>query len=295
MTRRAAPTPADAAVPARRARLRHLVRNRPAVVGLLVLVALAAGAALAPWITRYDPSAQVWERALGAPSVAHWLGTDEFGRDVLTRIVYGGRISLAVGFLAVAIAAGVGVPLGLVSGYAGGRLDVAIMRVMDVLLAFPAILLALAIVGALGPGVRNAIIAVGVVAIPAFARVVRGATLVVRAQEYVDAARALGAGTARIAARHVLPNAAAPVIVQATLGVGTAILASAGLSFLGLGAQPPTPDWGGMLASGREFMLQAWWIATFPGLAIMATVLGFNLVGDALRDALDPRLRPPGA
>jgi len=262
---------------------------------LLVLAAMAAAAVLAPWVAPYDPAAQAWEQALRGPSAAHWLGTDEFGRDVLTRIIYGGRISLAVGFLAVAIAAGLGVPLGLLSGFVGGRVDVLVMRVMDVLLAFPAVLLALAIVGALGPGVRNAIIAVGVVAIPAFARVVRGATLVVRAQEYVDAARALGVRLPRIIARHVWPNAAAPVIVQATLGVGTAILSSAGLSFLGLGAQPPTPDWGGMLASGREFMLQAWWIATFPGLAIMVTVLGFNLIGDALRDALDPRLRPPGA
>jgi peptide/nickel transport system permease protein len=277
-----------------RRRLRHLARHRPALVGLLVLLATAAAATLAPWISPYDPNVQVWEQALQAPSGRHWLGTDEFGRDVLTRIVFGGRISLVVGFLAVAIAAGLGVPLGLVSGYSGGRTDVVIMRIMDVLLAFPAILLALAIVGALGPGVRNAIIAVGIVAIPAFARVVRGATLVVRAQEYVDAARALGGRAPRILTRHVLPNAAAPVIVQATLGVGTAILSSAGLSFLGLGAQPPTPDWGGMLASGREFMLQAWWIATFPGLAIMVTVLGFNLVGDALRDLLDPRLRPPG-
>ncbi|MDR7544171.1 MAG: ABC transporter permease [Armatimonadota bacterium] len=278
-----------------RQRVRHLVRHRPAAVGLLVLLAMAASAALAPWVAPYDPNAQVWEQALRGPSAAHWLGTDEFGRDVFTRIIYGSRISLVVGFLAVAIAAGLGVPLGLLSGFVGGRVDVLVMRVMDVLLAFPALLLALAIVGALGPGVRNSIIAVGVVAIPAFARVVRGATLVVRAQEYVDAARALGVRVPRIIARHVLPNAAAPVIVQATLGVGTAILSSAGLSFLGLGAQPPTPDWGGMLAGGREFMLQAWWIATFPGLAIMLTVLGFNLVGDALRDALDPRLRPPGA
>lgn len=264
------------------------------MAGLLVLAGIGAAAALAPWISPYDPGAQAWQRALQPPSASHWLGTDEFGRDVLVRIVFGGRISLAVGFLAVGIAAGVGVPVGLVSGYAGGRVDVVVMRIMDVLLAFPAILLALAIVGALGPGVRNAIVAVGIVAIPAFARVVRGATLVVRIQDYVEAARAMGAGAGRIVARHVFPNAMAPVIVQATLGVGTAILSSAGLSFLGLGAQPPTPDWGGMLASGREFMLQAWWIATFPGMAIMATVLGFNLVGDALRDLLDPRLRVPG-
>ena len=278
-----------------RVRVRHLVRHRPALVGTLLLLTLAAAALAAPCVTAHDPNAQVWEQALQAPSRVHWLGTDEFGRDVLTRIIFGGRISLVVGFFAVGIAAGLGVPAGLVSGFAGGRVDTAIMRIMDVLLAFPAILLALAIVGALGPGVRNAIIAVGIVAIPAFARVVRGATLVVRTQEYVDAALAIGVGTARIVTRHILPNAAAPVIVQATLGVGTAILSSAGLSFLGLGAQPPTPDWGGMLASGREFMLQAWWIATFPGLAIMITVLGFNLVGDALRDLLDPRLRPPGA
>ncbi|MBM3471603.1 MAG: ABC transporter permease [Armatimonadetes bacterium] len=277
-----------------RMRLRHLLRYRSAVVGMLVLTGIAAAAVLAPWVTRYAPSAQVWEQALQAPSWAHWLGTDEFGRDLMTRIVFGGRISLVVGFLAVGIAAGIGVPLGLISGYAGGRLDVIVMRVMDVLLAFPAILLAIAIVGALGPGLRNAIVAVGIVGIPAFARVVRGAALVIRAQDYVEAARAMGAGAGRVVTRHVFPNATAPVIVQATLSVGGAILASAGLSFLGLGVQPPTPDWGGMLSSGREFMLQAWWIATFPGIAIMLTVLGFNLVGDALRDLLDPRLRPPG-
>jgi len=278
-----------------RRRVRHLLQNRPAIVGLAMLTAVAVSAALAPWIAPYDPNAQAWDQALRGPSTAHWLGTDEFGRDVLARVIYGGRISLVVGILAVTIAAGLGVPLGLVSGFVGARVDVVVMRIMDVLLAFPAILLALAIVGTLGPGVRNAIIAVGIVAIPAFARVVRGATLVVRAQEYVDAARALGVSVPRIIARHVFPNAVAPVIVQATLGVGTAILSSAGLSFLGLGAQPPTPDWGGMLASGREYMLQAWWVATFPGLAIMVTVLGFNLVGDALRDALDPRLQPPAA
>ncbi|MDQ7841419.1 MAG: ABC transporter permease [bacterium] len=277
-----------------RLRLRHLLRYRSAVIGMLVLTGITVAAVLAPSVTRYDPSAQVWEQALQQPSWAHWLGTDEFGRDLLTRIVFGGRISLVVGFLAVGIAAGIGVPLGLISGYAGGWLDVLVMRVMDVLLAFPAILLAIAIVGALGPGLRNAIVAVGIVGIPAFARVVRGAALVIRAQDYVEAARAMGAGAGRVVARHVFPNATAPVIVQATLSVGGAILASAGLSFLGLGAQPPTPDWGGMLASGREFMLQAWWIATFPGIAIMLTVLGFNLVGDALRDLLDPRLRPPG-
>ncbi|MDQ7849015.1 MAG: ABC transporter permease [Armatimonadota bacterium] len=279
----------------RQSAVRYLLRRRLAVVGLVVLLGIGAAAALAPWISPYDPGTQVWEMALQPPSVSHWLGTDEFGRDVLSRILFGGRISLAVGFLAVGMAAGIGVPAGLVSGYAGGRVDVIVMRIMDVLLAFPAILLALAIVGALGPGVRNAILAVGIVVIPAFARVVRGATLVVRTQDYVEAARAVGAGAGRIVARHVFPNAMAPVIVQATLGVGTAILSSAGLSFLGLGAQPPTPDWGGMLASGREFMLQAWWITTFPGMAIMLTVLGFNLVGDALRDMLDPRLRLPGA
>ncbi len=276
-------------------RLRRLLRYRSATVGTLVLIGITAAALMAPWITPYDPSVQVWEQALQPPSRTHWLGTDEFGRDLLTRIVYGGRISMTVGFLAVGIAAGIGVPLGLISGYAGGRLDVIVMRIMDVLLAFPAILLAIAIVGALGSGLRNAVVAVGIVGIPAFARVVRGAALVIRAQDYVEAARAVGAGTGRVVARHVFPNATAPVIVQATLAVGGAILASAGLSFLGLGAQPPAPDWGGMLASGREFMLQAWWIATFPGMAIMLTVLGFNLVGDALRDLLDPRLRPPEA
>jgi len=219
------------------------------------------------------------------------MGTDEFGRDVLSRVIYGAQASLQAGAVAASIALIVGLVLGMFAAYYGGAADNIIMRVMDVLLAFPYILLAIAVVAILGPGLRNAMIAIGIVYIPYYARVVRGAVLSVRARDYVEAARALGARDGRVMVQHVLPNTLAPLIVQTTLNVGAAIIDTAGLSFLGLGTQPPTPDWGNMLSAGRSYVIDSPWIATFPGLAILVTVLAFNLMGDALRDAFDPRLR----
>ncbi len=270
---------------------RRLVRNRSAVAGGAIVLALVVMAVAAPLVAPYDPIAPSLQDRLCAPSRAHWLGTDDLGRDILSRIIFGARISLQVGILAVALALVIGTSLGLVAGYWGGLADNLIMRVMDVMLAFPSVLLAIAIVAIMGPSLGNAMVAIGIVSIPVYARIVRSSTLQVKANEYVEAARALGAGDARIIARHVLPNCMAPLIVQATLGIATAILDAAGLSFLGLGAQPPTPEWGAMLSGGRAFLRTAPWVTAFPGLAIVLLVMGFNLFGDGLRDALDPRLK----
>jgi peptide/nickel transport system permease protein len=226
---------------------------------------------------------------LQPPSLEHPMGTDDFGRDILSRIIFGARISLRIGLVAITAALAVGTVLGLWAGYWGGAIDTVIMRLMDLLLAFPSILLAIAVVAVTGPGIDNAIMAVSVVLIPQFARLVRSSVLSVREMAYVEAARALGAGQARILFVSVLPNCMAPIIVQTTLSLGTAILDAAGLSFLGLGAQPPMPEWGAMLAGGRELLLEAPWVMTFPGLAIFAVVLALNLFGDGLRDALDPK------
>ena len=225
------------------------------------------------------------------PSAQHWMGTDEFGRDVLSRVIWGAQASLEAGLVAATIALVIGVSLGMLSAFYGGRADNVIMRGMDIILAFPYILLAIAIVAILGPGLRNAMIAIGIVYIPLYARVARGSVLSVRARDYVEAARALGASDTRVMLQHVLPNTIAPVIVTMTLCIGTAIIDTAGLSFLGLGTQPPTPDWGNMLSAGRSYVIDSPWIATFPGLAILVTVLAFNLFGDWLRDALDPTMR----
>lgn len=270
---------------------RRLRRNRGAVVGAAVVVLLVTLAAAAPLLAPADPNAQDLSARLLPPSPQHLLGTDEFGRDMLSRLLYGARPALAAGMLAAAIAMGLGVTIGLVSGYVGGAVDQVLMRVMDIMLAFPYLLLAMIVVAILGPSISNAMVAVGLVNVPQYARLVRGCVLGVRTTEYVAAARALGIPRSRILGRHILPNVMAPIIIQATLGIGQAIVWAAGLSFLGLGAQPPAPEWGAMLASGREYMLQAPGLATFPGLAILVTVLGFNLLGDGLRDALDPRLR----
>ena len=224
------------------------------------------------------------------PSRAHPFGTDEVGRDVLSRVIYGSRLSLSVGLISVGIGGTAGVTLGLVSGFYGGWLDDVILRIMDLLLAFPGILLALAIVAVLGPGLYNVMLAVGIAATPSFTRVTRGQTLAIRAMDYVTGARAIGCTSVRIMWRYILPNVLPSVIVLATLGLAWAILAASGLSFLGLGAQPPTPEWGAMLSFGRAYLRQAWWITTFPGLAIMVTVLGMNMLGDGLRDALDPKV-----
>jgi peptide/nickel transport system permease protein len=268
---------------------RRFARHWGALFGLVFVAVVALAALLAPVLTPYGPN-EFTPEVLQGPSRAHPFGTDELGRDVLTRVLYGARISPGVGLLAIGLACVVGTVLGLVSGYAGGVADNVVMRGMDILLAFPGILLAIVIVATLGPGLRNAMIAVGVAFIPTFARVVRGDVLVEREKEYVAAARVLGASGARIAFREILPSVWGPVVVLVTLGVAGAILATAGLSFLGLGASPPTAEWGAMLSEGRNYLPDQWWIAVFPGSAIALTVLGVNLIGDGLRDTLDPRL-----
>jgi len=266
-------------------------RHRGAVVGAaivaaLVLIAFGRGMLAPQSPTKIDITA-----ALHAPDGVHWMGTDQYGRDVYSRVVHGSRISLTVGFISVGIAALAGTAVGLIAGFNGGRVDTLLMRVIDVMLAFPGILLALAIVSVLGPSLPNLMIAVGISNIPFYARLVRGSVLVAREQMYVEAARVVGVPVPVIIVRHVLPNVVAPIIVAATLGMGNAILAAAALSFIGLGSQPPTPEWGRMLSEGRDYLRDAWWISTFPGFGIMFTVLGVNLLGDGLRDVLDPRLR----
>ena len=268
-----------------------LVRQRGALIGLVILAVLAAMAVAAPWLSPRDPIRTAAREALQPPGGRFVLGSDQFGRDVASRVFHGARISLLVGVISVSIAVGLGAPLGLVSGYYGGRLDALIMRVMDVMLAFPGILLALAIVSVLSPGLGNVMIAVGLSAVPGYARLVRATVLSAREHLYVEAARALGGRDGGILVRDILPNVIAPLIVTATLGLGGAILSAAALSFLGLGSQPPQPEWGRMLSEGRDYLREAWWISTFPGLAIMLTVLAMNLLGDGLRDVLDPRLK----
>jgi ABC-type dipeptide/oligopeptide/nickel transport system permease subunit len=266
-------------------------RNRPAMAGLIILAVLVLMAIAAPLLTPYDPVGQELGQALERPSVAHPFGTDHLGRDILSRILHGARISLFIGVMGVALGLIVGVPLGLVSGYFGGWVDIIVQRIADVMLAFPAILLALSLVAVLGVGLQNVIIAVGISVVPIFMRLARGSVLSIREQTYVEAARALGGTDLRIIRSHVLPNSLAPLIVQATLSVGITILIAAGLGFLGLGVQPPTPEWGSMLGEGRQYIFNASYMATFPGVAIAISVLAFNLVGDGLRDALDPHMR----
>jgi len=271
--------------------LRRLRRNRSAMIGLTIMVLLVVLSATAAWIAPHNPIQQNSRDANQLPSARYWLGTDNLGRDIFSRLLYGGQISLTVGIISVGIGLLFGVPSGLLAGYYGKKIDWVISRIVDLMLAFPEILLALAIVAILGPSLQNVMIAVGVAAVPRYVRVVRGSTLATRNMVYVEAARVVGANDVRILARHVLPNVLAPVIVLATLGVAGAILAGASLSYLGLGAQPPTPEWGKMLADGRQFLRNYPWITTMPGLAIMITVLAINLFGDGLRDALDPRLK----
>jgi ABC-type dipeptide/oligopeptide/nickel transport system permease subunit len=266
-------------------------RHRAAVAGLGLLLLLGALALTGPLLTPYDPARQILSAALQPVSVTHPLGTDHLGRDLLARLLYGGRLSLLIGFLAVGFGLAVGVPLGAVSGFQGGLTDLLIQRLADILLSFPGFLLALSLVAILGVGLQNVIISVGLSAVPSFIRLVRASVLSIREQAYVEAAEALGQRRAVIIARHVLPNAMAPVIVQATLSLGFAILVAAGLGFLGLGVQAPTPEWGTMLGEGRQYIFRAPALTTYPGLAIFLAVLGFNLFGDGLRDALDPRLR----
>jgi peptide/nickel transport system permease protein len=289
------PPPAGPEPGARAQRLKRAWRrfslNRGAVVGAVILVLFVFTALLAPWLAPYSPTDQHLAVRLSPPSWTHWLGTDDLGRDLLSRLVFGTQVSLRVGVIAVALALVGGTALGLLAGYKGDRTDEAVMRCLDVLLAFPSILLAILVVAILGPSLENAIVAIAVVNIPVYARLVRAAVMGLKHQEFIEAARASGAGHWRIVWHHILPNCLTPITVQATLGIGTAILETAGLSFLGLGAQPPTPEWGTMLNDARPYIRDAWWIITFPGVAIIVTVLGFNLLGDGLRDMLDPKGR----
>lgn len=275
---------------ARPGALWRLRRHRGAVLGAVILAGLAGVAVLAPWLSPVDPIKTAPRDALQGPGAVHVLGTDQYGRDVLSRVLHGARISLVVGLVSVSIALALGVPVGLAAGYYAGRLDVLLMRVMDVMLAFPGVLLALAIVSVLTPSLANLMIAVGLAAVPTYARLVRGSVLSAKENLYVEAARAVGCRDVLVVGRYILPNVVAPVIVTATLGMGTAILSAAALSFLGLGSQPPQPEWGRMLSEGRDYLREAWWISTFPGVGIMLTVLAMNLLGDGLRDVLDPRL-----
>jgi peptide/nickel transport system permease protein len=269
--------------------LRKLSRSPSVGIGFTMLALLVSAALLAPVLAPTEPNAQDWSAGLQPPGLEHPLGTDEFGRSVLTRILYGGRVSLLSGLLPVLLGASVGLVIGLIAGYSRTFLGTFLMRVMDVLQAFPGLLLALAIIGVLGPSFSNAVLAIAVVSIPIYARLVRAEVLSLREREFVEAAKVLGMAEWRILFRHILPNVLSPLIVTATLSIGTAILATASLSFLGLGVQPPTSDWGEMLASGRGNLPQAWWLAVFPGLMISFTVLAVNLLGDGLRDALDPK------
>jgi peptide/nickel transport system permease protein len=270
---------------------RRFRKNRLALVGLLIVGALIASAAFAPWLAPQDPAKQSLFEKRARPGGKYLLGADEFGRDILSRVLYGARVALVVGLVSVGIALGLGLALGSLAGFLGGWVDSAIMRGVEVLLAFPYLLLAIAVVSALGPSALNTTIAVGIWGTPPVTRIVRGAVLALAETEYVRAARALGATGPALVLRHILPNILPTVIVYGTLFMANAILVEAALSFLGLGVQPPTPSWGLMVATGRDFLLITPHITTIPGLAIMLAVLGFNLLGDGLRDALDPRLR----
>jgi peptide/nickel transport system permease protein len=261
------------------------------MIGLGIIVTFVVLAVLAPVISPYDPNHQDLAAAIQGPSGSHWLGTDQLGRDIATRLMYGGRISLMIGVLAVVIGLVVGVPLGMLAGYYGGWADLAISRLADMMFAFTSILLALTLVAVLGVSLQNVIVAVGISVIPVIIRLVRSSVLSLREEPYVEAARALGAGNGRIITRHVFRNSLTPVLVHGTLSIGVSILLAAGLGFLGLGVQSPTAEWGTMLGEGRQFIFSAPHLTTFPGIAIFLAILAFNLLGDGLRDALDPRMR----
>jgi ABC-type dipeptide/oligopeptide/nickel transport system permease subunit len=274
-----------------RAVLRHLLRNRGAVIGMCIIGTFVVASIFAPVLATHSPTDTDLVNRLKPASGEHWLGTDEVGRDLFSRMLYGGRISLNIGIISVVIGIAIGVPIGAVSGYYGGRLDIITQRFIDIMIAFPGILLAIVIVTVLGVGVTNVMIATGIASVPIYARLVRGSVLAAKEQTYVTAARAAGITDASIIFRHILPNCLAPVIVQSTFQIATSILWAAGLGFLGLGAQAPTPEWGAILSNGREYIRTAHHLTTYPGLAILLMVLGFNLVGDGLRDALDPKTR----
>ena len=281
--------PPGIATAARPHPLRRLLRRPSAAIALAIIVAFIGVALFAPWISPYDPVATDFAAVRKAPSAAHWLGTDEIGRDVLSRVIFGSRASLLAGVVSVLISLAIGVPTGLIAGYAGGIADMLISRMTDALLACPFLILAIALAAFLGPSLENAMIAIGISATPAFIRLARGTTLAVKAEEYILAARAIGNPPWRVALRHVLPNIVPPLLVQATLAIAAAVIAEASLSFLGLGQQPPEPSWGSMLNTAKNYIDNAPWMALWPGLSIFLLVLSFNLVGDGLRDALDPR------
>ena len=268
-----------------------ILREPLNVLALTIIVAFAVCAIFAPLLAPYDPLAQTLGSRLEPPSAEHWLGTDQLGRDIASRLLYGARISLVIGVVVVALAGLFGTFVGLVAGYVGGLADEALMRLTEVFLAFPPLILAMAIAGALGPSLTNAIIAIAAVTWAVYARLARGQVLSLRRREYVEAARSIGASRTRVLARHLLPNAVAPLLVQASFDMGAAIIAAAGLSFIGFGAQPPTPEWGVMISEGRNFISTQPWLSLFPGLTILFAVGAFNVLGDGLRDVLDPRLR----
>ena len=280
---------AEALPPVERRTLKKFVRNRAAVVGATIVIVFLAMAIFAPLISPFDPAQTNFRLVRKAPDALHWFGTDEIGRDVLARVIFGARASLLAGCISVLVALAVGVPLGLVAGYLGGWYDMVISRCTDALLSIPFLILAIALAAFLGPSLTNAMLAIGIAATPFIIRLTRGQTLAVRTEDYVEGARAVGVPRLRIALRYILPNIAAPILVQATLIVAQAIIAEASLSFLGLGQQPPAPSWGSMLNTAKNYMEQAPWMAIWPGVAIFLAVLGFNLMGDGLRDALDPR------
>ncbi len=271
--------------------VRRFRKERTAVFGLVTMILFILMALFAPVLSPYDPLEQNISESLAPPSPDHWFGADKLGRDILSRMLYGARISLATGLGVVVMASLLGTTVGLLAGYAGGWWDEALMRVTDIFFAFPSLILAMAIAGALGPSLQNALIAVAVVTWPIYARLVRGQVLVLREREFVEAARAIGSGHGLILRRHLLPNTMSPLLVQISFDMGTTILAVAGLSFIGFGAQPPTPEWGVMISEGRNFITTHWWLTFFPAMAMLFAVAGFNLVGDGLRDVLDPRLQ----
>ena len=275
----------------RESALKKLLRNRVTLAGLVVVVAVTLAAVLAPVLAPYSYDTVSVKEKLLEPSARQWLGTDQFGRDILSRILYGAQVSLVVGVAGMFVALAAGVAIGAAAGYYGGWLDEALMRSMDVIMAFPYIVLGVAMAAVVGPSFQNLIFIIGVIRVPQFARITRGAVLSIRSADFVEAARCLGQRPTIILVKHILPNCITPVVVLASLSVATAISAEAALSFLGLGVQPPMASWGTMLADGRQYMYNAPWIATFPGLAISITILGYNLFGDGLRDVLDPRLR----
>ena len=270
---------------------RRLKQRKSAMLGLVVICVLILLAIFAPLIAPFDPAQQSWTAVRKAPSWAHWFGTDESGRDLLSRVIYGARASLLAGVVSVSIALTAGVPIGLLAGYRGGWIDALISRITDAMLACPNLILAIALAAFLGPSLTNAMIAIGITATPVFVRLTRGQVLAVKVEDYVEAARAVGNPGWRIAVKHILPNIMPALLVQATLAIAAAIIAEASLSFLGLGQQPPAPSWGSMLNTAQRFLTNAPWMAVWPGLAIFLSVLSFNLLGDGLRDALDPKER----